>query len=202
MPNDAKFNLNQFNEKKFKPFIPQNKESKPSKNSLKSQNRRLSLIDSQFLTCLDQFNNLIERQSNKLNVDLNISFDLDNYKLNNNSKTLNKSDQLAQPKTIEDLSFYLSNLIRTTQIDLIKCSQIDLKSQNEHLKNCHSENNNHTIHYLNGLSKEKLLIYKDQLNQTIKKLNDDLVDELEHRDLIYLKRDKLFDQIEKLSKRW
>lgn len=56
--------------------------------------------------------------------------------------------------------------------------------------------------YLSALHKEKLLIYKDQLEQTIRKLSGDLVDELEVKDSIYLRRDELFMRIEHLTRQW
>ena len=123
-----------------------------------------------------------------------------------------KTMRLTKPSRVDDLNEYFLDLVLLTRTALKLCSESNkaaFKEQNlirflpeEHDVLNESSNIPNDIRYLNDLSKERLLIYKDQLEQTIKKLNGDLVDELETRDSIYLRRDQLFIQIESLTKSW
>lgn len=146
---------------------------------------------------------------------------------NNNDQQFltTRTDQLINPRTAEDLDAYLLQLIAATKSALDDvCNEnsnqfFDSSSFNftdqtlvspisssgststssDHPKESEKPNE---IGYLRTLNNGKLLLYKDQLQQTIRKLSADLVDELEAKDSIYLKRDELFLRIENLTRQW
>lgn len=112
---------------------------------------------------------------------------------------LNSNFKLGKPRTIKEFSIYLLKLIFITQSKL-KLQSIGESNKEQNSENQFEKEQNGLIDYLRNLSTEKLSTYKDKLDQTIKKLNNDLVDQLEIRDTNHLKKDDLFRKIEVLTK--
>lgn len=151
---------------------------------------------------------------------------------NNDQRIVSTSlDRLVKPENAVDLNAYLLNLIAATQSALdkvcnessnqIRDSCFDFTSTGSNfgrtLSSFSPNSSTRSVgdranptkseppderDYLSALDKEKLLVYKEQLEQTIRKLSGDLVGELEVKDSIYLRRDELFMRIEHLTRQW
>ena len=148
---------------------------------------------------------------------------------NNDQRNSTRIDRLIKPENVADLNGYLLRLIAATQSAL---DDVCNESSNQNFDtsfnftdSSHTGTNfdltgfttkssavfadqpnpiksEKTDNYLSALDKEKLLIYKEQLEQTIRKLSADLVAELEAKDSIYSRRDELFLRIESLTRQW
>ena len=137
---------------------------------------------------------------------------------NNNRRTGTRPDQLAESKNVDDLEAYLLRLIHVTQsaldevcnegsnpfFDSTTGSKFSRTSANSLPESALDGRRpmKDELDYLSALDKEKLLIYRDQLEQAIRKLSADLVNKLEAKDSLYLKRDELFLRIENSTRHW
>ena len=224
VPNqDSKFNFNKFPKKEFKSIDA--RESRPF-------NRRSSFVESQtkLSSCSEQFINLIRCViGEECGIPNGLAASLEKWlgqlptgeqtkdENNNDQRMFARIDQLIKPETVEELDSYLLRLIATTKSALDEnssqfCPFTDSTGSNfsptlkgsirSDSTSSDQPSEPNEADYLNALDKVKLLLYKDQLEQTIQKLSADLVGELEAKDLIYLKRDELFLRIENLTRQW
>lgn len=161
----------------------------------------------QKLDCHEQFNHLIRNQFKELGIDFDVK--LRKFKLDSSNQEFIPMQQSKKHMTVFELDTYVFGLILFTQNKLkqlndststpaSKCFTHNLNSELD--KSIELKEKNDLIDYFKILSFEKLLVYRDKLDQTIKKLNDDLLDLFEDRDLIYLKRDELLKQVEVLTR--